>query len=137
MKRPGPDALRDFFRSHVFNTDGNEITDFEKAIEEFYRRFDPEFDQLRYNGIGIQIKQIVREPYIIEEQNAQDEGFKEVNTLENITTIYFCFLQNPEAELSFTLWGDIEEKPFFAYSKAELLDFFEFRFRRFSKFLIR
>lgn len=137
MKRPDPEALRDFFRSHIFNADRTDVNAFEKAVEEFYRRFDTEFDQYRYNEIGIHVNRIAREPYIVEEQNAQDERIKEVNTLEHITTIYFCFLQNPEAELSFTLWGNIEEKPFFSYSKAELLDFFEFRFRRFSKFLVR
>lgn len=137
MKRPDPEALSDFFRSHIFNADRTDVSAFEKAVQEFYQRFDTEFDQRKYNEIGVQIHRIVREPYVIEEQGGQDEGVRQVNTLENITTIYFCFLQNPEAELSFTLWGDIEEKPFFAYSKAELLDFFEFRFRRFSKFLVR
>ncbi|MDQ6481597.1 hypothetical protein [Dyadobacter sp. LHD-138] len=135
MNRPGPDALRDFFRSDVFNA--NDAPDFEKAIAAFYRRFDPEFDAWRYNEIGIRVNRIVREPYIIEEQNAQDAGVRQVNTRENITTIYFCFIQKPEMELSFILWGDIEEKPFFSYSKDELIDFFKFRFRRFSEFLIR
>jgi len=137
MKRPTPEQLREFFQSDVFSSGaaapGN--FDFEEAIEAFYKRFDSEFDQLVFNQIGIHINRIHREPYLIEE-TGQDEVVRIVDTRENKTTVYFHFLKEPGKELSFILWGAMEEEPFFEYGKEELLQFFELRFRRFCTLLI-
>jgi hypothetical protein len=137
MKRPDPEELKDFFRTHFLDATGSKIPHLEKAVSAFYKRFDVEFDQLKYNEMGIHINRIVREAYIIKDQDSQDQLIKEVDTQENITTIFFSFMQKPELEFSFILWGDIEEKPFFSYSKDELIVFFELKFRRFSNLLIR
>ena len=124
MQRPTPDQLLNFFQSDFFPATG---IDYELVISQFYERFDPQFDQAVFNGIGIHIDRIVREPFVIEEGEA----------LETKTTVHFQFLKNPGEVFSFILWGEIEEQTFFASSKEELLDFFEFRFRRFQKFLNR
>lgn len=124
MQRPTPQQLLSFFQSDIFRS---APLDFENVIQEFYNRFDPLFDQEAYHEIGIHINRVVREPYIIEEGEAADYKI----------TVYFHFLTNPEEELSFILWGELEEQPFLTSTKEQLLDFFEFRFRRFQKRLIR
>jgi len=124
MQRPTPDQLLEFFKSDIFQATD---IDYDLAVTEFYERFDPQFNQKTYHEIGVHVNRIVREPYIIEEGEAH----------ENKTTIYFHFLKNPGEEFSFTLWGEMEELPFFDLSKEELLSFFEFRFRRFHKLLNR
>ncbi|MCF2447143.1 hypothetical protein L0657_24525 [Dyadobacter sp. CY345] len=124
MQRPTREQLLDFFQSDIFPATG---IDYDLVISQFYKRFDPQFEQETYHQIGIHIDRIVREPYVIEEGEAH----------ENKTTIYFHFLKNPGEEFSFILWGEVEEQPFFALSREELLDFFEFRFRRFHKLLNR
>ena len=122
MKRPTPEQLLNFFKSiRISNDDDN----YERAVSEFYKRFDPQFDQAKYKEIGIHIDRIIREPYLIEEEGIQ----------ESKTVIYFFFEKNPKDELSFTLWGSEEEESFFLYDKEELIHFFELKFRRFSKLL--
>ncbi len=124
MQRPTREQLLNFFQSDVFPATG---IDYDLVISQFYERFDPQFDQLTYHEIGIHIDRVIREPFVI----AEGEGH------ENKITVYFHFLKNPDEELSFILWGDVEEQPFFTSSKEELLDFFIFRFRRFHKLLNR
>lgn len=114
----------DFFKSGIFQ--GSD-TDYDLAIGEFYKRFDTSLNQQPFHETGVHIDRIIREPYVIAAGEAS----------ENKTTVYFHFLKNPGTEFSFVLWGEMEEQPFFNMSKDELLDFFEVRFRRFSKLLNR
>ena len=122
MKRPTPEQLLDFFKFIGFSNDDEY---YEEAISEFYKRFDPQFDHEKYHEIGIHIDRIIREPYLIEEGNVE----------ESKTVIYFYFEKNATDELSFTLWGAEEEESFLLFDKQELIQFFELRFRRFSKLL--
>ena len=131
--RPTSDQLLEFFKSDVFRNEQVLQGDFTRAIAEFYERFYPGQDQSRYNEIGIQINRTIRNPIILEETDSENSAPKDA---EYRTDIYFEYLQKPGHELSFSLIGHSEEQAFYNATKAELLDFFVFKFRRFSKLLI-
>jgi len=134
--RPTSDQLLEFFKSDVFRQEHALRGDFTQAIAEFYKRFYPGQDQSRYNEIGIQINRTLRKPIIIEEENDSESQVQAADDIEYRSDIYFEYLQNPGQELSFSLIGHSEEQAFYNATKAELLDFFVFKFRRYSKLLI-
>lgn len=130
MNKPTPEELLSFFRSDIFQSESALNGDYTLVIEAFYKRFYSEFDQSKYNKIGIYVDNIRREQLIFDEQT--DSGYN----IEYKTIIDFHFIQDTANTQSFSLIGTEEEKAFYDFNIEELLNFFILRFRRFSKLFI-
>ena len=130
MNKPAPEELQSFFRSDLFQSELAKNGDFSLVIKAFYERFYSEFDQEKYNKIGVHIDQIRREQLIFDEQT--DDNYEK----EYKTIIDFHFIKETANKQSFSLIGTEEEKFFYNLNSKELLNFFILRFRRFSKLFI-
>lgn len=130
MNKPTPEALQRFFSSDVFQLENVRNGDYTAAIKAFYEQFYPEFDQSKYNDIGVHIDSIRREELIF------DEPVDNNHITEYKTLIDFHFIIDPANNQSFSLIGKEEEKAFYDQNREELLNFFILKFRRFSKLFI-
>lgn len=127
MNKPTPEELQSFFSSDLFQSESVQNGDYSLVIKAFYDRFYSEFDQSKYNNIGIHIDNIRRDQLIFDEP-ADSGHVKEFKTI-----IDFHFIQDPAIKQSFSLIGTEEEKNFYDLDREELLNFFILRFRRFNK----
>lgn len=130
MTKPDSEELLSFFRSDIFQSESARNGDYTFAIKAFYERFYSEFDQLKYNAVGIHIDQIRREELIF------NEGTDSCDTKEYKTIIDFHFIQEETNKQSFSLIGTAEENSFYELSIEELLNFLILRFRRFSRLFV-
>lgn len=130
MNKPTPEELQKFFSSDIFQSENARHGDYTAAIKAFYDRFYPEFEQSKYNDIGIHIDNIRREELVVDEQT-DSSHIKEYKTI-----IDFHFILDPANKQSFSLIGAEEEKAFYDQERDELLNFFILRFRRFGRLLI-
>ena len=62
MLKPSPDQLREFFQSHVSQTESSANENYESAIEEFYRKFDENFEGVSVDNKVEQMNAILNFP---------------------------------------------------------------------------
>lgn len=127
MNKPTPEDLQNFFSSDIFQSESVRNGDYTAAIKAFYDQFYPEFEQSKYNAIGIHVDNIRQEELVVDEQT--DNSYAK----EYKTIIDFHFILDPANQQSFSLIGTDEQKSFFDFNREELLDFLILKFRRFSK----
>ena len=79
MLKPTPDQLRDFFQSHIFQTESGANENYESAIEEFYRKFDEDF-----KGVSVD-KKVEQMDYILDFPMGLNELYDDVKITNSIT----------------------------------------------------